>query len=491
MTASMRAACRRRQSLATACLFTFLSCSTFAAQPSGAAQSHDPSESVRLALAPTTKSDALRRSARTPAGLSSALRDLLKGGKVEISLYSQEFVNWQSELSYYDTPQITVSGRWRQVELQPTSATWELYKKANNASGRITLASGALASLPNDPQDVVQFKVNLPAALPLHNDGSQAQEYFVSVFSKTSPSGKSIESRRTKLIHLPKGQEAIPQPANPYTSCSSGVGRDRRVRLEIPQLYVESTTSTSGDGDRDELYILRGRKGPGTYEGALPRLPAADDYYEAKNGKTLRNGPSGSPSNIIPWTNQDEQFEAHPVLLNIVLKHGETVTIESNLSEQDNEELDDIRTGLITAFTGVAAVASAVGGYGYVVAGAATAGAGAAALIPQTAFHDFVGSVSVTFTNECGYIKSAFVAPKSIEFEESGTATINFVDVQTHEAFNDRRVVLSAQDQFWPNGVDWGDFQPSGAVEEFFLEMHGTSESEYSAVLRATVELAN
>lgn len=425
-------------------------------------------------------------SIRLPSGV---LENLLRGGRVELDLYGQEFVNWQNELSYYDTPNINASIRWRLVELQPVSAKWELYKKANNALGRETIASGTFPSLPDDSTDIKHAKLNLANHLPLHNTGTQAQEYFISVFSKTSANAKPVESRRTKLIHLPKGQEAVPQPADPY-ACNSGNGKQRRVRLEIPSLTVQKTTSTSGDGDRDELYITRARLGPGNYQGVMPRLPSADDYYEAKFGKTLQTSSSDAPSNIVPWTNQDEQFEGHPVVMSLVLQHGETVTVEANLSEQDNEELEDIKIGLITGFTGVAGVASAVGGYGYIVAAVASAGAGAASLIPATSFHDQIAAFAVNFKNQCGYIQTTFVAPKSWDFGEAGTATMSFLDIQTHQSFNQRLSVLALQDQFWPNGVNWGEFQPTGSDDEIWMQANGTSQSKYTFRLRAQVKAA-
>ncbi|MEW5770256.1 MAG: hypothetical protein AB1831_07805 [Pseudomonadota bacterium] len=435
------------------------------------------------AAAPDTPASRLKAGpvSKLPKGV---LDHLLKGGRVEIDLYGAEFVNWQSELSFYDTPNINASGRWRLVEVQPVWAKWELYKKANNAQGRVTLASGSFPSLPDDSADIALFKINLANYLPPHNNNATAQEYFLSVFSKTTPGGKPIEARRTKLIHLPKGQQVTPQPADPY-ACGSGVGKERRVTLEIPQLTVQKTTSTSGDGDRDELYITRARLGPGSYSGVMPRLPGADDYYEAKSGKTLKHGPSNSPPNIVPWTNQDEQFVDHPVLLNLVLKHGEIVDVEVNLSEQDNEELKDIKTGLITAFTGIAAVAGSVGGYGYIVAAVATAGAGASGLIPATAFHDQIAQFTVRFSNQCGYVQTVFVAPKSVDFGEAGKATMNFLDIQTHQSFNQRLSVLSIQDQFWPNGVEWGPYLPVGNADEVWMQANGTSQSKYTVLVRA------
>lgn len=438
--------------------------------------------------APNTPGTQIQPTLRLPP---ATLQKLLQGGgRVELDLYGQEFVNWQNELSYYDTPNINASIRWRLVNIQPVSAKWELYKKANNALGRQTIATGSFPSLPDDSTDISYTRLNLASYLPLHNTGTQAQEYFISVFSKPSATGQPIESRRTKLIHLPKGQEAVLPPANPY-ACNSGNGKERRVRLEIPSLTVQKTTSTSGDGDRDELYITRARLGPGTYQGVMPRLPSADDYYEAKIGKTLETSSSSAPPNVVPWTNQDGQFKGHPVVLSLVLQHGSTVTVEVNLSEQDNEELEDVKTGLIAGFTGVAGVASAVGGYGHIVAAVATAGAAAATLIPATSFHDQIAAFTVGFTNQCGYIQTTFVADKSWDFGEAGTATMNFLDIQTHQAFNQRLSLLALEDQFWPNGVDWGQFQPTGADDEIWIQANGTSQSKYTFRLRAEVRAAD
>lgn len=442
---------------------------------------------IPLSAAPATPSVEITPNLRLPQ--ETLKKFLLGGGRTELDLYGKEFVNWQNELSYYDTPNINASLRWRLVEFQPASAKWELYKKASNALGRETIASGSFPSLPDDSTDISYAKLNLANYLPLHNTGTQAQEYFISVFSKPSANAQPIESRRTKLIHLPKGQEVVAQPADPY-ACNSGSGKQRRVRLEIPSLTVQKTTSTSGDGDRDELYITRARLGPGDYQGVMPRLPSSDDYYEAKIGKTLQTSSSSAPPNFIPWTDQDGQFQQHPVVLSLVLQHGATVTVEVNLSEQDNEELDDIKTGLIAGFTGVAGVASAVGGYGHIVAAVATAGAAAATLIPATSFHDHIAAFTVGFKNQCGYIQTTFVADKDWDFGEAGTATMNFLDIQTHQSFNQRLSLLALEDQFWPNGVDWGEFQPTGSDDEIWIQAHGTSQSKYTFRVRAEVRAA-
>ncbi|QMW22962.1 hypothetical protein [Sandaracinobacteroides saxicola] len=415
----------------------------------------------------------------------------LDSGRTELSLYSGEFVNWVSEMSFYDTPNINMKARWRLVEYVPSSAKWELYKfnKVNNALVRQTITSGVFPSLPDSSMDVTPFSLNLANYLPVHNKTKEAQEYYLTVYSKPVSGTGVIPARRVKIVHLPKAKQKVPAPDNPY-ACASTANTDRRVRLGIPKVFVEKTTSTPGDGDRDELYILRSRKGPGDFIGATPRLPGNDDYYEAKIGKTLFHGPPGSPANIIPWTNQDGQFENSPVILNMILKHGQTVTVVASLSEQDNEELDDIRTGLITAFTTVAGISSAVGGYGLIVAAAAGGAAAASGAIPQTSFHDQLGTFSTTFTNKCGYVQTTFVAPKTFDFGAAGTATMNFSDINTHVSFNQRLSVLKVADQkFWPNGVDWGAFQPVGDDDAIWMEANGTSQSKYTFQVRADVRL--
>ncbi len=73
-------------------------------------------------------------------------------------------------------------------------------------------------------------------------------------------------------------------------------------------MTVNQTSNTSGDGDRDELYFKVARLGPGT-QSSEKRLPGEDDYYEAKNGKTV---------NSNGWTNRDETHVNNPIFWSAV-----------------------------------------------------------------------------------------------------------------------------------------------------------------------------
>ncbi|MFO0632332.1 MAG: hypothetical protein U0168_05730 [Nannocystaceae bacterium] len=399
--------------------------------------------------------------------------EAMVNGKVEVDPgCASEFPHWTSLLEFYDRP-ARLCVRW--IDKTPVEwARWELYKDLPGANDA-KIASGEVPAV-TLPNSSAQFKITLEGLLPEHNTGTTDQKYFVKVQSKAKLSdAKTKAAARAVLLHKRKAGEPVPPPDNPYDCGSAPDQYEREVVLDIPRMTVNQTTSTSGDGDRDELYFSIGRLGPGTSSGQK-RLPSADDYYEAMNGMTV--SPSG-------WTNKDQDHVAAPKLWQGKLKHNQVVDLTVTAMEQDNSDLKDVKNGLIDAMHAVAAIATAAGGaYGAIVAAAAEAVAGGAQFIPNTAHHDAIAFVAVRLTNKCGHIQTTWTTFESKNVSGIGTLSNEFLDVTTHEDFESRLAVVSTTNQFWPNGVDYGAFEYAGTTDEFWWIANGTSSSRYTFLLR-------
>ena len=370
---------------------------------------------------------------------------------------------WTRQLSFVEAPD-KLCVRWS-GKSPAVSAKWELYKVLPGDDQKI--AGGDLpAAVLQLPSTV--FQISVYPAVPRFNTTGANQNYRLVVKSRKSLLDDKVYGvLPSTLVHLPK-----PQPADAY-ACSTGPSR--KVTLELTKMTVNQTSSTSGDGDRDELYVKVGRIGPGDSSNQK-RLPSADDYYQAYNGATVNeNG----------WTNQDQSLVNNPVFWSGTLAHDQSVLVSVAAQEQDNSDLADIKAGIVSAMTAVAGVASAAGGpYGAAVAAVAGAVAGASeALIPNTQGHDFVGFVAARVTNRCGFIKTEWVTFSS-KNTPAGQVSNQFLTSDTLENIESRLIVLDPVPQFWPNGVDWGPYEHLGTMDEFWWVASGTSTSKYTFRLR-------
>jgi hypothetical protein len=401
----------------------------------------------------------------------------LLNGRIEVDPgCASEFPQWTQTLEFFDRPD-KICVRWS--DKSPVEwARWELYKDLPGDTPSQKIASGDVPAV-TLPNSSASFKIQLKDFLPLHNGGDTKQKYFVKVQSKVKLSDtKTRSASQATLVHKPKGGQPVPPLGNPY-SCNGGDKYKRQVTVEIKTMTVNQTSNTSGDGDRDELYFSIGRLGPGTAT-KQSRLPSSDDYYEAPNGETVTPGPHGC-------TNQDQKFVTHPILYKGTLAHNDVVDLAVAAQEQDNSDLKDIKNGIITAMHAVAGVAGAIGGYGAIVAAVAEGIAGAAQLLPNTKNHDFVGFVGVRLTNKCGYIQTTWTTFASKTIPDVGTLTKEFGDVSTHDKFESRLAVLAAAPSFWPDGVDYKEYEYTGNSDQFFWIANGTSNSKYTFVLEEHV----
>lgn len=407
-----------------------------------------------------------------------ASRITMPNGEVKVDQLGKEFQKWESALSYYDTP-AHFYVHWGNNHSATDWARWEIYRKANNPQGRVVTASGKVQKPPTSPKQNTYFTIKPQEYLPIHNSGD-TRTYYLTVTSRIASTGKLVRAKPTALKHLGKSSQRTPPKADPYACGTDPKQYARHVAFEIPQMTVNQTSSTSGDGDRDELYVTVGRLGPGTQSHQV-RLPGADDYFEAHKHATVHPG---------GWTNQDQDVVAHPVAWQGTLRHGETVSLWITGAEQDNGDLKSMKEGVIAAMHGIAAVAGATGGaYGAIVAAAAETIAAGNQFVPDTDDHDFIAFAGLKATNRCGHIQTTWITFPSKSVAGIGTVSNEFVDVSTHNAIESRLAVLYAPKpgelQLYPYGVDYGGFSYAGSTDEFFWIAKGTSQAKYTFLLRA------
>jgi hypothetical protein len=136
----------------------------------------------------------------------------------------------------------------------------------------------------------------------------------------------------------------------------------------------------------------------------------------------------------------------------------------------------------------VAAFATAAGGpYGLAVAATAEG----VNVATQTGFddieeNDLIGPIKVTVQNRCGFITINWVTYSAATI--AGRATSNhFEALNNLDHVEDRLIVLEPASQFWPDGVDWGIYAPSGVEDEFWWVANGTGNSSYRFLMRASI----
>ncbi len=408
---------------------------------------------------------------------------VIPNGIVDVDPIGGEFPKWTARHEFYDTPS-SLEVRWRDNDKPAVWGRWELYK-IGSGGAHVTVASGSLASLPRAVGKGSRFAIDPRKWIPLHNDTGKAQEYILAVQTKpTMDASQPTPSKIAKLVHLSKGSQPVPPKADPYLCVGATATTERAVTVDIPAMTVNQTSSTAGDGDRDELYVSVGRLGPGN-QSAQTRLPGADDYFEAKNGQTFWPG---------DWTDKDGDTVSHPILWTGRLKHNQTVELSITVAEQDNADLPQIKAGVLGALAAVASIATAAGGVaGPIVAAVANAAAGGGQFIPDTTGHDFVAYATLRMKNSCGYIQTTWVTLGQANLGDAGTVTNSFTGIGSFDKLPAHIAVVytpgAGELNFFPDGVDYGPYAYAGALDEFFWNARGTSDSQYSFNLRTMTSL--
>ncbi|HWB74770.1 MAG TPA: hypothetical protein VG755_07435 [Nannocystaceae bacterium] len=408
--------------------------------------------------------------------LPKAYFEHIQNGKLEVDPgCATEFPNWTRKLEFYDRPS-PLCVRW--IEKTKTEwARWELYKDNGQLGGQL-IGSGQLSESSLE-HATSSFKIQLAQYLPEINAGTTAQRYFVRLTAKKKAGDKAVQfASQATLTHLGKAGEPKKPPGNPYACGTAPDNYARKVTLSLPEMAVGNTSSTTGDGDRDELYlVVRSRKNDSLSQ--FLRLPGYDDYYEAKKYAVV--GPND-------WTNKDGKKAPKPTFYVGTMKHGDKVAVSLTAMEQDNSDLDNIKQGLIDAMLAVVTAASASNtSYGAAVAAAAATIAGASgAFIPNTEHHDYIGVVGVQLENQCGYIKSSWITFSETSISGIGTVSNEFVDSE-QMPYESRLAVMTLENQFWPNGVDYGPWANVGANDTILWRAAGTSQAVYEFKLTAKI----
>lgn len=429
---------------------------------------------ITLASGPVTAAPtgALKKPTTVEPATPAALQ-LINGRVLVGTSCGGEFPDYDHTMRFFARP-ASICVRWDD-RAPVASAVWELWKDRPGPTDE-RIATGALPSAALSGGTHGTFDISL-AALPQYNETETSQKYFVKVVSKRAADAQAQVSVRGTLVHEPRSAEPKPQPADPYTCGPSADKYVRTVALTMPQMTVNQTTSTAGDGDRDELYIKVDRLGPGAETGAA-RLPGADDYYEAKQGAT----------STTTWTNKNEKNVGRPTLWSGKLRHNEKVTLAITAMEQDNSDLGEIRTNLMDALREIEKTALETNNsYGAIVGAVAAGLLLGSSLIPKTSGHDFIGFVGLRLENKCGHIRTAWVTFREWKVDGVGTLRNDFVNTVDHENFESRLVVhsLPTTDFQKEGGVAWGDFAPVGLKDSFWWKTSGSSSSAYTFTLQS------
>ncbi len=395
---------------------------------------------------------------------------------------SNEFPpNWQRKLSFVEAPEF-VCAQWGHGAT--ANARWELYKygTANPWPG-IKIGSGILPGNQLSGTDA-RFEIPLRSAgkslLPQYNTTSADQHYRVVVQSFSSSGAASASSIDGELIH---------QPMPSAFSCPNSSGdHARKLTLSIFKMSVEQTSSTNGDGDRDELYFLaRGLiSGGGNVNRRLPLPDPGDDndnYYEARNGVTYQP----------PFWRDKSHSVLYPTLWSGVLRHGQKIKLAVTAMEQDNADLANIKTGIVSAMGAVASAAAATGTpYGAVVAAVASAAAGiSGALIPNTNGQDYVGMTYLEASNQCGYLQVAWTTTGTTK-TSAGKVSSNFTDPDSLDSSPSRLSALGVQDAMqFQTPANFAPYTYRKTGDMFWWNANGTSDSRYRFLLVALASPAD
>jgi hypothetical protein len=383
-----------------------------------------------------------------------------------------EFTDHDRSMTFFERP-ASICVLWD--DRRPVAqARWELWKDIPGTSSDQKIASGSLPASSLGSGTRSTFDISL-GALPQYNEGSSDQRYFVKMFSRLTFESEEMGSAQGTLIHRPKSAEPKPQPEDPYQCKKAADDYERTVMLRVPAMTVNQTTSTKGDGDRDEVYIEIDRLGPDEDQDAR-RLPGNDDYYEAKQNQTSTD----------KWTNKDGKNRGAPILWTGQLEHEDIVTLGVTIMEQDNADLASVRKSIMDALIEVEKAAlSTKTEWGAIVAAVAAALTVGTSLIPETNGHDFIGFVAVRMENKCGHIRTVWTTFHEWDVPNIGKLKNDFINSGTQEAFESRLVVHS-----WPAtevapdaGYDWGPFNPAGLNDSFWWVANGSSGSKYTFTL--------
>lgn len=198
------------------------------------------------------------------------------------------------------------------------------------------------------------------------------------------------------------------------------------VYVTIDRMKAVLTTERSGGNTRDEVYVaIAGRLPWGV--NYIDRLPTPDDYYGLHSGESTQT---------VGWTNQDGAPVGAPVIWAGKLDHGQVAAFTVHLGEQDNKDVDVIKSislaivGRLAGFIPLPFVGSVLSNL-----------ADAAQSIPVDATDDMLGTFIVTIRNDNGAISTMWdplstTTPKTTTIKMAGdNASASFTSFGTDGAW--------------------------------------------------------
>lgn len=407
----------------------------------------------------------------------------LVNGRVEVDPHGKEHVIWLDELEFVEAPAL-LRARWRDTNSDTRFAKWELFEVVG--SKKVMVGSGEIEPIAKAGGEE-KFKIEPAALLPKFNTTGKNRVYSLQVFSDDGESTGLRPSLAAKLIHKPKGSNAI-APEDPFTCAYAADKHARLVSLTVPFATVHNASTTAGDHNgQDELEFRIARWGPGIYN-SQTTLPGGDIGYALDEGEEI---------NVFTWHDDDDRSVAAPTLMYGTLKHGESMALSVLAMERDNGSLKAIKDFIIAGNEVVSVVGKLIGGWG-AVAGAAADGVIVAnqLLAPDTDSNDYVGLFSVVLENRCGRIKAQYstlgpgtAAGEAVSstFPDPATQDLSKLVKRTVSMYKPKDAGGSSN--FSPGGWNYGEWKPVGPDDAFLWSTQGTSSLHYTFVLLAQTNL--
>ena len=455
----------------------------------------------------------------------SVLQKILDG-KLQIQTGSKEFIQYKNTIEFYHPE--TIRLLWYNAEHVYANAKWRLFRKDPSApGGRVLQWSQPITILPSVVGKKVSFTIDLPQKVPYKNDSGKPVEYLVDIEGRLkADTSKRKHSPSVLLVQQPFSSMVQPARRNPF-ACSGRIDYERTITLRLQSILALNNTTTTNEG-KDEVYFkIHGisRTENGIKSGSIEHQPneppesmqqvinGAKDHFSVEEGKAVQIGAlldMLDNSALKQFVNQKD-IERVSQLAKFNLSHGEAVYVTVNIQESDNKALAGVKVALQALAKAASTIAGAFGQV-YITAGIEAFDATVIQAIPPIDKDDFLGTFSVAFDNQCGFIRTTWVAPHKIDSQGSSNVKQKFLVISPSGSSQQLNPLVSSasvfptvmyaddpqQTKFNPYGwanYDFGVFVTPSQLwhkknmnwnkVDMILDTHGTSNSYYQFTLRA------
>ena len=216
---------------------------------------HSPSRVLRVALilcfavataVAATAQPVLQRTSNRTTDLQ------VTNGHVAVSLFSGEFVDYRTSVSFDETPP-TVQVAWQDLHTGVGSAHWMLYRP-DSQDGLDVVATGALPSPPSQPDQSIHFTLPLGEYLPARNTTAQAHEYrLVVIWNPVTRQVEHANPRRIERTNRPRAAAATPRRIERVDPVPDGTRTIYATLTHLPYASRPSGTEFTLLGLRPEL----------------------------------------------------------------------------------------------------------------------------------------------------------------------------------------------------------------------------------------------